>query len=58
MYSKLDDMIALTGIIFFIAGIYLWLGLPAALIVFGAILIYIGARIDTASLRSKHNGPN
>jgi hypothetical protein len=46
MYGRLDDLIALTGLICLITGIYLWLGIPAALIVTGAILIYVGVRLD------------
>ena len=45
MCSKMDDIIAFIGFICLIAGIYLWLGIPAALIVTGIILIYVGARI-------------
>ena len=46
MSSELDDLLAFIGFISLLAGIYLWLGLPAALIVFGATLIYIGVRVD------------
>lgn len=48
MSSKLDDLLALVGFISLLAGIYLWLGLPATLIVFGSTLIYIGVRVDFA----------
>lgn len=41
-----DDLIAFVGLCFFIAGIYLWLGLPAALIVAGLLLMFIGVRIE------------
>lgn len=47
MFSKyLDDLIAFAGLVCLISGFYLWLGLPAALILLGIILIYIGARLD------------
>ena len=51
---SIDDIIALLGLISLIAGVYLWLGLPASLILFGIILIYIGARIQPRS----HNEPD
>ena len=43
---SIDDVIALLGSISLLAGVYLWLGLPASLILFGIILIYIGARMQ------------
>lgn len=46
MYSRLDDIIALIGVICLITGIYLWLGLAASLIILGIILIYTGARLS------------
>ena len=50
----IDDVIALLGLISLLAGVYLWLGLPASLILFGIILIYIGARMQPR----KHNEPD
>lgn len=41
-----DDVIAIIGLILFVAGVYLWLGLPAAFIVLGSVLMFIGARIE------------
>jgi uncharacterized membrane protein len=53
-----DDLIALVGLVLLVAGVYLWIGLPAALIVLGAILIFIGVRVDFAALRGgKINEP-
>jgi hypothetical protein len=46
---SIDDFVALMGFISLIAGIYLWLGLPATLILSGIILIYIGARMQPRS---------
>lgn len=46
MYSRLDDLIALAGLIFVLVGVYLWLGLAAVLILLGVVLIYVGARMD------------
>ncbi len=46
-----DDAIALIGLVCFVSGVYLWLGLPAALIVLGIILMFIGVRVDFAALR-------
>ena len=48
---SIDDVIALLGLISLLAGIYLWLGLPAFLILLGIILIYIGARMQP---RTRH----
>lgn len=56
MFSKiLDDLLAFAGLCCLIAGVYLWLGLPAALILLGIILIYIGARLD---IRTNDNEPD
>ena len=46
---SIDDVIALLGLISLLSGVYLWLGLPASLILFGIILIYIGARMQLRS---------
>jgi hypothetical protein len=43
---SIDDVIALLGLISLLSGVYLWLGLPASLILLGIVLIYIGARIQ------------
>ena len=51
---SIDDIIALLGLISLLAGVYLCLGLPASLILFGIILIYIGARMQPR----KHNEPD
>lgn len=40
------DTLAAIGYIFIIAGIHLWLGLPAALILVGVGLIYTAVRLD------------
>ena len=49
MYSKLDDILALVGLLLFLSGIYLWLGLPATLILFGIILVFIAWRLPLPS---------
>jgi len=41
-----DDLLALAGLVCFVAGVYLWLGLPASLMVSGAVLIFIGSRLE------------
>lgn len=51
---SIDDVIALLGLISLLAGVFLWLGLPASLILFGIILIYIGARMQSRT----HNEPD
>jgi hypothetical protein len=48
-----DDLIALIGVLLFLAGLYLWLGLPATLITFGLVLIYVGWRLPA---RDTSNG--
>lgn len=40
------DALALIGFISLITGVYLWLGLPAALIVLGIGLIYTAVQIE------------
>lgn len=56
MFTKyLDDLIAFAGLVCLISGIYLWLGLPAALILLGIILIYIGVRLD---IRTNQHEPD
>jgi multisubunit Na+/H+ antiporter MnhC subunit len=52
--SEIDTLIAVMGLILFISGLYLWLGLPAALMILGLALIYTGVRLDPATLWSKH----
>jgi hypothetical protein len=39
------DLIVLAGLVCFVAGVYLWLDLPAALIVLGAFLMFVGVRL-------------
>lgn len=55
LVALLDDLLALVGLGCLIAGVYLWLGLAAALIVLGPILIYTGARIDIKVKRDESN---
>jgi len=56
MFTKyLDDLIAFAGLVCLISGIYMWLGLPAALILLGIILIYIGVRLDVRTNRNELN---
>jgi cytochrome c-type biogenesis protein CcmH/NrfF len=52
---SIDDFTALLGLISLLAGVYLWLGLPAFLILLGIVLIYIGARMPT---RTQANEPD
>jgi hypothetical protein len=48
--SRADDYIALIGLICFLIGLYLWLGLPAALMVLGIVMVYAGVKLDPAEL--------
>jgi hypothetical protein len=50
-----DDLIALIGVLLFLAGLYLWLGLPAALITLGLALMFVGWRLPAKESR---NGPD
>ena len=43
---SIDDVVALIGLIVFLTGIYLWLGLSATLIILGLVMIYIGLRVE------------
>jgi hypothetical protein len=52
---SIDDFVALLGLISLLAGVFLWLGLPASLILFGVILIYVGVRLPP---RIKENESN
>jgi hypothetical protein len=43
---SIDDIIALLGLLLFLIGIYLWIGLAATLIAAGIVLVYIGMRVE------------
>lgn len=59
MSIDLCDGIILAGAILFITGVYLWLGMPAMLMTAGAVLVYVGARLDIAAIgRAKHDEPD
>lgn len=51
MSFELDTAIAGIGFISFLIGVLLWLGLPAALIVFGLVMMFVGWRMNTAVTR-------
>lgn len=53
--SETDTIIALVGLAIFLAGLYLWLGLAAPLIILGLIMMYAGVRLDPAILWSKQH---
>ena len=46
MSSRLNDILALIGFGFVVAGFYLWLGLAAAFILTGISFIYAGIRLE------------
>lgn len=46
MYSRIDDLLALIGFACILAGVYLLLGLPATLILFGGVLVFVGVRLE------------
>lgn len=52
MYSRLANALILIGFISVLAGVYLLLGLPEALIAFGFPAIYAGIRIGRAEEQS------
>lgn len=54
---SIDDVIAIIGLLIFLIGIYLWLGLAATLIVLGLVMIYIGVRVEIPQKVGK-NEPN
>lgn len=43
--SHADDLLAAAGLLSLLSGVYLWFGLPPALIILGLALIYTGARL-------------
>ncbi len=53
MFSELDTTLTLLGLIIFLAGIYLWLGLAAVCILFGLLLMVAGWRLDLSSFKGK-----
>lgn len=55
MFTNLpmDDILAFSGLASLLAGIYLWLGLAATLILLGIILIYAGARLDLTGTQNE-----
>ncbi len=54
MSSKIDDLIALIGFACILAGVYLLLGLPATLILFGGVLVFVGVRLPSGRKESSH----
>ena len=46
MSSRLNDILALIGFGFVVAGFYLWLGLAAALILTGISFMYAAVRLE------------
>lgn len=50
-----DDRLALLGLISLLTGVFLWLGLPATLILLGLVLIFIGARINVKPVKNEPN---
>ena len=55
MFTRIDDILAGAGIISFLVGLYLWLGLAAALMVLGVGLVYAGVRIEPNPVRRDTN---
>ena len=52
MYSKLDDLLAMIGFVSILAGFYMLLGLPATLILFGGVLVFVGVRLPSGRKES------
>ena len=61
MFSKIksfigiDDALAATGLVIFLTGLYLCLGLAAALMVLGLVLIYAGVRLEPGARNSNES---
>jgi hypothetical protein len=55
---ELDTAIAFVGFGFLLAGIYLWLGLAAAFILLGLVLIVVGWRLEVSTLKRSTNEPD
>ena len=43
--AAIDDILALIGLTCILAGVYLWFGIPPALILLGTVLVFIGWRL-------------
>ena len=43
---SIDDGVALFGLLLFLSGIFLWLGLAATLITLGLVMVYIGYVVE------------
>jgi hypothetical protein len=54
---SIDDVIAIIGLLIFLTGIFLWLGIAATLIILGLVLIYIGMRVEIPQ-KVGQNEPN
>lgn len=50
MSSEMDTVIAVIGFVAFLIGIFLWLGLPAMMIVLGLVLMFVGVRMRPAAV--------
>ena len=55
--SEIDTIITIAGLLIFLAGLYLWLGLAAPLMVLGLVMIAVGLRLDPEEFWSKY-GPH
>lgn len=57
MFSKIgpDDTLSILGFLTFIVGIFLWLGLPASLIIAGLVMMAVGIRLSTILPSEKRN---
>lgn len=53
MSSRIDDLLAIIGFACILAGVYLLLGLPATLILFGGVLVFVGVRLEIRKDREK-----
>lgn len=52
---SIDDLLALAGLLSILAGVYLWLGLAAVLILFGIVLVLVAWRIPVKAKREDEN---
>lgn len=58
MSTRIPDLLALSGFLAVLLGVYLWLGLPAMLITFGLSMIVLGWRMPEEGEHESHQENN
>jgi fatty acid desaturase len=50
MSTEIDTILCGIGLAFLLVGVFLWLGLAAACILLGVVLVFIGVRLDITQI--------